>query len=230
MASMTRIVTRERLAIFGDALLMTAAAFGVIIGLSGLLIAPTGTPEPGTEWAAALSSILSLVVVVVVPVLVWIMHGRRVTIHAVVGGVLGALSAGFVFFAIVALSALLGLLLSPVTDSEFAGPIAMLVVVSAAFVALVFWLVVDAIRDLAPNRRANLRIDLLRLVSVVVLVALSVGVALWTFDRPGDESGEALVFAMVAGLGGALAVAGAETLTSLAAARKDSAPPAPVHT
>ena len=96
-----------------------------------------------------------------------------------------------------------------------AGPIAMLVVVSAAFVALVLWLVADAIRDLAPDRRAHPQIDILRLVSTAILVPLCVGVAVWTANHPGDESGEALIFALVAGIGGALAVLGAEALTTL---------------
>lgn len=219
MASRTTIVTRERVSLVGDALLMTAAAFGVIIGLTALFVAPTGTPEPGMEWVTALGSLLSMGVVVVVPILVWLLHGRRLSAMAVLGGVVGALSAGVVFMAMAAVSALLGLLVSPFTDSEFAGPIALLVVVSAAFVALVLWLVADAIRDLAADRRSRVRIDVLRLVSAAVLAAFSVGVAVWTANNPGDESGEALIFAMLAGLGGALAVLGAEALTALSADR-----------
>lgn len=220
MAAITTIITRERVALIGDALLMTAAAYSVIIGFSGLLVAPTGTPEPGMEWATALSSILSMAVVVIVPVLVWLMHGRRLSGMAVLGGLVGALSAGFVFMGIVALSAVLGLLVSPFTDSEFAGPIAMLVVVSAAFVVLVIWLVAWAIQDLAHDRRVHVRIDVARLVSTAILVAFSAGVALWIADNPGDESGEAMIFAMFAGLAGALAVFGAEVLTSLSSRGK----------
>ncbi len=229
MASMKTIVTRERLALVGDGLLMTASAFSVIIGLSALLIAPAGTPRPGTEWAAALSSILSMSVVALVPILVWVMHGRRLSLMAVLGGLLGALSAGFVFVGFVALSALLGLLVSPIWDSEFAGPIAMLVVVSVAVLALVLWLLADAIRDLGPHLRAHLRIDVLRLVSAAILAAFCVGVAMWTANHPGDESSEALIFALVAGLGGALAVLGAETLTALTSS-KGAQPASPTNT
>ena len=112
-----------------------------------------------------------------------------------------------------------GCLVSPFTDSEFAGPIALLVVVSGAFVALVLWLVVGAIRDLGAGRRAHVRIDVLRLASAAILATFSVGVAVWIANNPGDESGEALIFAMVAGLGGALAVLGAEALTALSSER-----------
>lgn len=222
MASMKTIVTRERVSLIGDALLMTAAAFSVIIGFSALLVAPTGTPEPEMGWATALSSILSMAVVVVMPLLVWLMHGRRLSGMAVLGGLVGAFSTGIVFMGIAALSALLGLLVSPLTDSEFAGPIAMLVIVSAALVTLVLWLVVDAIRDLAPARRAHPRIDALRLACFAILTTFAVGVAVWTANNPGEESGEAIIFAMVAGLGGALAVLGAEVLTALASRGKVS--------
>jgi hypothetical protein len=223
MASMKSIVTRERVALAGDALLMTAAAFSAVIGLTAVLVAPTGTPEPGMEWATALSSVLAMAVGVVVPILVWLMHRRRLTGMAVLGGVLGGLSTGIVFMGMVALSALFGLLASPFTDWEFAGPVAMLVVASAAFVAVGLWLVVEAIRDLGPARRAHLLIDVLRLVSAVVLTVVTVGVAVWIGSHPGDESAEAPVYAMVVGLGGAFAVLGAELLTGLS---KPKAPPA----
>jgi hypothetical protein len=223
MASMRTIVTRERLSLIGDALIMTAAAFSVIMGFSVLLVAPTGTPEPDMGWATAVSSLLSMSVVVVVPLLVWLMHGRRLSGMAVLGGLAGAFSTGIVFMGIAALSALLGLLVSPLTDSEFAGPIAMLVIVSAAFVALGLWLVADAIRDLAPARRAHQRIDALRLACFAILAMFAAGVAVWTANNPGEESGEAIIFAMVAGLGGGLAVLGAEILTALASSGK--APP-----
>jgi hypothetical protein len=96
----------------------------------------------------------------------------------------------------------------------------MLVVVSTTFVVLVIWLVAWAIQDLAHDRRVHVRIDVARLVSTAVLVVFSVGVALWIADHPGDESGEAMIFAMVAGLAGALAVFGAEVLTSLSSRGK----------
>jgi hypothetical protein len=224
MASMRPFFTRERMELVGDALLMTAATFSVTMGLTAIIVAPSGTPEPGMEWATALSSILSLVVVVAIPVLVWLMHGRRLSGMAVLGGLVGGFSAGVLFMGFVAMSAVLGFLVSPFTDSEFAGPIAMLVVVSAALVGLVLWLAAGAIRDLAPGRRHQRRIDVLRLLSTAILIVFSIGVAMWIAGHPGDESGEALIFAMVAGLGGALAVLGADVVTTLSSS--SPAPPA----
>jgi hypothetical protein len=225
MASMRTIITRDRLDLVGDALLLTSAAFCLVTGLTGLLFAPTGVPEPGTEWATAIGSLLSMAVVVVIPVLVWLLHGRRLSGMAVLGGAVGAFSTGLVFMAVAMLSALLGLIVSPFTQSEFAGPVAMLVLASAGFVAVVLWLVVDAIRDLAPQRRRRPRIDALRLLSAVILVVFAAGMTVWVVNNPDPgETAEAPVFVMLAGLGGALAVAGAETLTGLAS--RGTAPPA----
>lgn len=63
---------------------------------------------------------------------------------------------------------------------------------------------------------------------LVVVVVFAIGVALWTARHPGDESGEAILFAMMAGLGAAMIVTGAEAATSLAAQRKsDTGVPGP---
>jgi hypothetical protein len=53
-----------------------------------------------------------------------------------------------------------------------------------------------------------------------VLVVFAIGVALWTAGHGGDGSGEAVIFAMLAGVGAAMSVTGAEVATSLAARRK----------
>jgi hypothetical protein len=225
MASLRAIVTRDRLALVGDALLLTAAAFCLVTGLTALFVAPTGAPEPGMEWATTIGSLLSMAMVVVIPVLVWLLHGRALSGMAVLGGAVGAFSTGLVFMGVVALSALLGLLASPFTDSEFAGPVAMLILAAAGFVAVVVWLVVDAIRDLAARRRRYPRIDALRLLSAVILVVFAAGMAVLIVSNPGvGEVADAPVFVMVAGLAGALAVAGAETLTGLTS--RGTAPPA----
>ena len=127
---------------------MTAAAFSVVIGVSTVLIALDRSPSPGTEWLAALSSLLSLAVIVAVPVLVWLLHSRRPSLMAVIGGVLGAASTGVVFFVVVALSALLGFVVSPFWGAEYAGLLIALLLLAVAGVATVIWLVLLAIRDL----------------------------------------------------------------------------------
>jgi hypothetical protein len=217
MAPLRSILTRDRAELVGDALLATGAAFSAVIGLSALILAPTGEPREGLEWLTAVASLLAMATVVVVPVLVWLQHGRRLSWLAVLGGVVGAISAGAVFMALAALSGLLGLIVSPFTDFEYAGPLAMLVVVSVAYAGAVLWLLVDGIRDLRSSQPRHRRMDGVRIVSALVLVALVTGTAWSVAQNPGDESGEAPIFMMLAGLSGALAVTGAELLTSLAA-------------
>jgi hypothetical protein len=76
--------------------------------------------------------------------------------------VVGAFSTGPVFMGVFALSALLGLIASPFTDSEFAGPVAMLILAAVGFVAVVVWLVVDAIWTSlrsAAGTRGSMRCD-----------------------------------------------------------------------
>ncbi|HZL80805.1 MAG TPA: hypothetical protein VFC06_02510 [Demequina sp.] len=84
------------------------------------------------------------------------------------------------------------------------------------FVALVGWLVADAVRDLAPSRRAHTRLDVVRVVSASTLVVFAIGVALWHARHPGDESGEAIIFAMASGVSGAMIATGAQVATGLA--------------
>lgn len=227
MESVKVLVTRERVALAGDALLITAAAFGVVTGATALVLAPDLEPAAGMEWASVVSAVLSLATAVAGPIVAWLLHGRHLTWIAVLGGVLGGALAGVLVMAATVAAMLFGLMASLFTDSEFAGPLILLALLAAAFVALVGWLVLDAVRDLAPSRRAHPRIDVVRLVSAVVLVIFAVGVAVWTASHPGDESGEALIIAMVAGVFGLLAVAGADTLTMLMERRRTAPQPTP---
>ena len=99
--------------------------------------------------------------------------------------------------------------MSSVSSSEFGGLIAVLVLVGAAFVALLVWLVADGVHDLPLSRRVHLRLDVVRFIAVAVLVIFAIGVALWTARHPGDESGEAIIFAVMAGVGAFTAKTGA---------------------
>lgn len=219
------IVTRERRQLVGDALVVTAAGFAVVIGVSTILVAPTGEPRPGMEWATSIATLLTMATAVALPILVWLLHGRRLSWQAVLGGVVGAATAGPVFMAVAALSMVLGVLISPFSDSEFAGPLAMLVIVAIAFAAVALWRLVDAIRDLRSGTPEHRGLDLVRIASMVALVVVTAGTAWWVTEHPGDESGEALIYMMLFGLSGAMAVAGAEVLSSLAAAGPKGAPP-----
>ena len=142
-------------------------------------------------------------VVIAVPVLVWLMHGRRLSLSAVLGGAMGACSTGVVFIVVVAAASLVDLVITPLTGWEYTGPLAMLAVISIGALVLIVWLIIDAIRDLAATNRSHPLIDVLRLVSVVTLGDLHCWRDHVDSRPPGDETVEALVFALVAGLSAA---------------------------
>jgi hypothetical protein len=198
---MAGILSRDRATLVGDGCVVTAAAYAVVIGLSALLAPALG--------------VLGLAVSVLAPIGAWVLHGRRLTGMAVLGGIVGGLAAGVLVMALSVLAMLLGVVTSTFTDSEFAGPLALLAVVGAAFVGFLGWLAVDAVRDLRAAR-AHARIDVIRLACIGVLVAFTLGAAAWVAAHPGDEVAEAPIFAMAAGLAGACTIAGAEALTALA--------------
>lgn len=214
MPSLKSHVTKERVALAGDACLLTAAAFGLVMGALAVALAPQPEPAEGMAWVSLLSAVLSLAVVILGPLVAWRLHGRRLSWMAALGAALGAfVGSNIVGMLVMLVFAPLGWLVSQLGGSEFAGLMAMVVVVGGAFVALLVWLVTNGVRDLSPSRRVHPRMDIVRVISAAALVVFAIGVALWTADHPGGESGEAIIFAMLAGLVAALAVAGAEVAT-----------------
>ncbi|HEX5336522.1 MAG TPA: hypothetical protein VFW55_11610 [Propionicimonas sp.] len=221
MTSLKSVVTKERRALAGDACLVTAAAFSLVMGALALTFLPEGEPPEDMTGVQLLSALFSVAVMIVGPLVAWRLHGRRLTWIAV----LGAVAGGFVMGNIAGMLAMLMLapvvwLVSSVSGSEIAGLVAVIVVVGGAFVALLVWLVVDGVRDLSSSRREHPRLDVVRFISAAVLVVFAIGVALWTARHPGDETGEAILFAIMAGLGAAMIVTGAEAATGLAAQRR----------
>ncbi|HZW45422.1 MAG TPA: hypothetical protein VFF32_13735 [Dermatophilaceae bacterium] len=186
-------------------------------------------PPEDKTWVQLFSALFSLAVVIVGPLVAWRLHGRRLTCMAVLGAVVG----GFVLGNVVGMLAMLVLvplvwLVTSVSGSEIAGLIVVVVLVGGAFVALLVWLVVDGVGDLSPSRREHPRLDVVRFISVAVLVVFAIAVGIWTARNPGGETGEAILFAMMAGVGAAMIVTGAEAATSLAAQRKsDTGVPGP---
>jgi len=221
MSSFKSVVTKERGALAGDACLVTAAAFGLTMGVIALTFMPEGDPPEVTTWVQLFSAMFSLAVVIVGPLIAWRLHGRRLTWMAVLGAVVGGFVIGNVVGMLAAVVLVpLVLLVTSVSGSEIAGLVAVVVVFGGAFVALLVWLVVDGVRDLSPSRREHPRLDVVRLISAAVLVVFAIGVGIWTARNPGDESGEAILFAIMAGVGAAMIVTGAEAATSLAARGK----------
>ena len=188
MSSLKSAVTKERGTLAGDACLVTAAAFGLVTGALALTFMPEGDPPEDMTWVPLFSALFSLATVIVGPLVAWRLHGRRLTWMAVLGAVVG----GFVLGNVVGMLAMLVLVplvwLVTSVSTEIAGLVAVVVVIGGAFVALLVWLVVDGVRDLSPSRREHPRLDVVRFISVAVLVVFAIGVALWTARHPGTRA------------------------------------------
>jgi len=191
----------------GDGFLLTAGT--VTVGLALLFGSEALFTDGGVafEFGSSLVLFLSGLAGVVVA---WLSHGRRINVAAVVGGLAGWAVGGLVIPLVAGVSFLLGLPLKLVTDNEYAGPLAMLVLISIGTAALIVWLLVDAIRDMAPANRMHFRLDVARIGAAVAFIVL-VGVSVYlVFAQPGPEQGEAPIWAIAAGVLGAVMMVGAE--------------------
>jgi hypothetical protein len=201
---------RLHLQFAGDACLMTAATFAVAIALQLGLFALLGSPKEENVLFGIANVVLMLLGVVAGVVLTWRLYGRRIQLVTVIGAVVGVGVAGPVTMLLPVLSSIFAWVLRSFTTAELAGPIALVVLVSAAFVALIVWLVVDTVRDMAPGKRVHVRLDRWRLVAVLVLAVYTAVVTVVSLRSQDGEMFEAIIFAMFAGIIGAAAVGGAD--------------------
>lgn len=209
-----------------DACLMTAATFSVAVGAQFAAFAALGSPKHDSIVMGVVTAVLMLAGAIAGPVLAWLLYGRPIRWVTVLGAVVGAGAVGPVAALLPVVPTVLGWPLKLFTDAELAGPIALLVLASAAFVALVAWLVVDTVRDLVPGVRVHLRLDAWRLAAVAVLVVLVSIVGVSAMRAPGSEIVDAVVFAMLAGVAGAGMAAGADLATWLWSRQGKPAAPA----
>jgi len=225
MSAQTPVSKREHALLIGDGLLLTATTSGIALGLLLTVFEGVGAPGPSLAWEIANMVLLAAGAIAGV-VGTWWLHGRRITGTAVLGGLVGGALSGVFMPVIVLLAWVLGFVAAPFTTSEFAGPLAAAGLFGCAFLALTAWLLADAARDLSPTRRAHARLDYIRIGAAVALL-LSAALVVVLALRPGQgETMEAIAFALIAGVGGALIVAGADAATELAARRVGpTAPP-----
>ena len=85
-----------------------------------------------------------------------------------------------------------------------------LAILVVATLVIVVRLDVDAIRDLDPERGQHQRLDIARLAATGVLVVFAFGVAIAVYLNPGTEVGEAILFAILAGVQAGLVTAVAD--------------------
>lgn len=162
-------------AMVGDAALLTAVT--VIAGPLSLIIGPTAA---------------------------WLLHGRRLSRAAAIGGAIGVVTGiagvGGLFLVLLAIGSAIG----PIGGSEFTYPIVLLSAAGAVFLVGLVALDIDAVRDLARTRRNHIRVDIARLVSTLVLALAVTAITVIQATNPATEIGDAGVFALAAGAVGAI--------------------------
>ncbi len=208
MTTLSMPTKRDHALLIGDAFLLTMGTATVGLAVAFMLAALQGlVPEVALGIGSGLLLLASGVSGVL---LTWLLHERRVTTVTVVGALLGAAVGGLVVPLMAGFSFILGLPLRLVTDSEFAGPLALLALVSIAVAALTVWLVVDAIRDMGAGHRTHLRLDRARIIAAAAFLILVVVSVALVIVQPGPEQGEAPIWAIAAGLIAVGAIAGAD--------------------
>jgi hypothetical protein len=203
-------------AVSGDAFLFAAALFalvmavvGAIMSLGGLI----GSDGPVGVLGVVLSgtgSLLGIAAVVAGPVVAWRLHGRDFSSTSIAGIILGIVVSGVLFaagfFAVVGVATGIGAL----AGNEFVGLGVAAAILVVGFLVVVVRLDIDAARDMAPERNAHRRLDVLRFVATGVLAVYAIGVVVAVLMNPGSEVGEAIAFAILAGVQAGLVTAVAD--------------------
>lgn len=218
MTSGSRLDKREMLFMAADGGVITAGVFAAMIGLAFILewtgVAPMGEPQ-GTGLKLVLS-IISFVLqaggMIVGPLVVWVLYRRGFGRKALLSVILGYFIGGALFTPILFVASGLNWLVAKITPYEYAGAIAFLVVVVAAFVAALLWANATAIRDLRASHE-NVPLDVARIAATVAVLAFAGGVVVITLR--GENSFEAMAFVFAAGINGALAFLSGSTVLRL---------------
>lgn len=222
MSSEATLGKREHGLLIGDGFLLTAGLMSVGVTLMFGVMALPGVVEGPTLLTSAGSSLILLASGVGGVVATWLLHGRRIDVAAVVGGLIGPAAGGLLVPLAAGLSFLLGYPAKLVSSSEFAGPVAMLVLVSIGLLVLTVWLLIDGLRDLAPAKREHSGLDIARIAATIAFVGLAAVCVFLMFAQPGPEQGEAIIWAMAGGGVGAGSIAGADLATWLWARQRKS--------
>jgi hypothetical protein len=225
----------EHLLLAADGFILSGAIWLVInVGVFAVLAPVFGAEEPEVEgvlqlvlWTGA-----NILPVLAGATLAWVLHGRRMSWLAGAGGVVGLAAGWFAGFAIFigAASVMIWAMesfesLPPATGDE--APWLLIGVIAAAVVAILAWPVIESLLDLRTSRRKHVRIDAVRLASVAVIVLLAVVVAPWLGSVYNTEIGEAGAFLAPIAFSGAVAVVGADALTTLVDRRHGRTPVVP---
>lgn len=137
---------------------------------------------------------------IVGPAAAWYLHGRRLDKAAVLSGLFGlvggVVSVGVLYASLVALS---GGFAQAGDSQDFTGGLIMLGIAAVVFFSVLVALDIGAVRDLRASRREHVRLDIVRLVATLVLVAGAAAIAVAQTMNPASEVGDAGAFALMAG-------------------------------
>ncbi len=193
----------------GDGGLLTAGLVGIVLGLDSL--------------GAGMPAVVGFAAVLLGPLLAWYLHGRHVDGTAALGAVLGFIAGLVVLIAVLALAGILGL-----TQGNIPGAVWVeVVVVLAVYLAASVWLDVDALRDLSPQRRTHVRLDIVRLLATAGCVAFIVGEIVWATGSLSPDVDQVPVLLVLVGPGalGAAAAMGADLMVRRHEQRSQAHPP-----
>ena len=215
------VATTRRIDLAADALLITSGGFALV---TAVLMAPlafggssplndTSDPVTAWDWVVLAFTLAGMFTGIALgPLAAWRLHHRPGSWRAFLGGVVAFPTLVFAIGLLApVLATLLDAVLSPVTDDEYAGPLALLVLASLLYLWLA-WHSVKVLFGVAEAGGAWSGLQWLRTVAVLSMMALA-GIVTVVVSRGDGEAGEALIFAMVAGFAGAAAVLGADALT-----------------
>lgn len=205
----------DRVVLAGDAFLFAAALdLGVTTAILGTLVfmgfdAVSLESALGPVIGAFASPVLTLVLVLGGAIVAWRLHAYPMDRRAWTGMALGLLLGVPAMLAVIVISIQIGI---RVTGSPDRPPWALIAVFAAAALALAFSPIVDAARDAAPERRAHLRLDWLRVGALGLTAVCALVIIPILAGTLGPEVAEAGVFMVPFAAGAALAVTGADFL------------------
>lgn len=198
-----RFIHQHKFDLAADALLLSSGLFALVGSFSITVVWLVGGFDRGTSVTPptmssgllpGVGTVLLIAGVVVGPALAWHLHGRRLHWRLLLAiPALLPVASGLGFVGMM-LARFFDLLLSPFTDSEFAGAICVLVLVSILYLTVLSHAIRDAMAPAGDPPMLE-RLRLLCLTSLVVLAFVVAGGVAAGFA----EIGEALIFAMVMG-------------------------------
>lgn len=220
-----RFMHQHRFDLAADALLISSGLFSLVTSVALCLMWLFGVFEPGSAadqalsdspLAAALSLVMLFTGAVLGPALAWRLHGYTLRWRHLIALLGAPVVFGAVSVIVPLAAAALQFALRPVTDWEFAGPVALLVLVAIPYFMILWHATRDAMAP-AGDPPALERLRLLSITSLMVLVFVVAGALALGLT---GELGDALVFTMLIGYAGAVTATTAAALDARLQPRK----------